>query len=120
MKAVITAIAAVATIAAAGAASAQDYSLPSNYGDVNLYSGFTPDPFTVNLTAGGNIDAQYAISGNCRGAITNAPDVQLNYSAGGLPLIISVNSSADTTLVVNGPDGRFYCDDDGGQSGLKP
>lgn len=120
MKAVITTIAAAAVIAAAGAASAQNYSLPSNYGDVTLYYGFSPDPFTVNLIAGGTIDASYSVSSSCRGYITNAPDVQLNYSAGSLPLIISVNSSSDTTLVINGPDGRWYCDDDGGAYGLNP
>ena len=37
-----------------------------------------------------------------------------------LPLIISVASSADTTLVVNAPDGSFYCDDDGGVNGSNP
>jgi hypothetical protein len=119
MKTVIAAVAAVAAIAAAGSAAAQNYSLPANYGEVTLYAGFTPDPFTVNLTAGGNIDASYSVSSSCRGYITNAPDVQLNYSAGSLPLIISVNSGSDTTLVINGPDGRWYCDDDGGE-GLNP
>ena len=119
MKALITTIAAAAVIAAAGAASAQDYNQPSNYGDVTLYAGFTPDPFAVNLTAGGQIDASRSVSSSCRGYITNAPDVQLNYQAGSLPLIISVNSGADTTLVINAPDGRWYCDDDGGE-GLNP
>ncbi|HRH21034.1 MAG TPA: peptidase, partial [Brevundimonas sp.] len=47
------------------------------------------------------------------------PDFELTYSAGSLPLIISVNSNADTTLVVNAPDARWYCDDDGG-NGLNP
>lgn len=119
MKAVITTVAAVAALAAAGAASAQDWRQPANYGEVTLYAGFTPDPFTVNLTAGGNLNAQYTVSSSCRGYVTNAPDVQLNYQAGSLPLIISVNSGADTTLLINGPDARWYCDDDGGE-GLNP
>jgi len=46
--------------------------------------------------------------------------VRLNYNAGSYPLIISVRSNADTTLVVNGPDGSWYCDDDGGNQGLNP
>lgn len=120
MKAVISTVAAIAALAAAGTAAAQDWRLPANYGEVTLYSGFTPDPFLVNVTAGGSINAQNAISGSCRGWISNAPDVQVNYSAGNsLPLIISVNSGADTTLVINAPDGRWYCDDDGGD-GLNP
>src|SRR5690606_41682480 len=43
-------------------------------------------------------------------------DVRLHWSGGGnLPLIFSVSSSRDTTLVVNGPNGRWYCDDDSGE-----
>jgi hypothetical protein len=37
-----------------------------------------------------------------------------------LPLILSVSARADTTLVVNGPDGRWHCDDDGGTNGNNP
>jgi len=119
MKAVIATVAAVAALAAAGSAAAQDWRLPANYGATTLYSGFTPDPFTVNVIAGGSIDSSSAISSSCRGWISSAPDFELTYSAGSLPLIISVNSGADTTLVINGPDRRWYCDDDGGE-GLNP
>lgn len=114
---IAAALAAVSAIAAIPA-SAQDYRQNPNYGTVNLRTGFTPDPRVVSVRAGGNIDAS-RING-CRGLISNAPDVRLNYQAGSLPLIISVASSADTTLVINGPDGRWYCDDDGGENGLNP
>ena len=119
MKALVATAAAVAALAAAGSATAQDWRLPANYGAVTLYSGFTPDPFTVNVVAGGQINAGNSVSASCRGWISGAPDVELTYSAGSLPLIISVNSGSDTTLVINGPDGRWYCDDDGGE-GLNP
>lgn len=106
--------AAFAASALAGAASAQNFSLNPAYGTVNLSGGFTPDPYIVNLQAGGNISARN-ISNSCAGFIADAPDVRLQFSAGSLPLIISTNASADTTLVINGPDGSWYCDDDGGQ-----
>jgi hypothetical protein len=106
--------AAFAATALAGAASAQNFSLNPAYGTVNLSGGFTPDPYIINLQAGGNISARN-ISSSCAGFIADAPDVRLQFSAGSLPLIISTNASADTTLVVNGPDGSWYCDDDGGQ-----
>lgn len=96
-----------------------DWSLNPTYGTVSLQAGFTPDPYNVDLQSGGTIDASVAISSSCRGFIAQAPDVRLNYSAGSWPLIISVNSSSDTTLAINGPDGQWYCDDDGGQ-GLNP
>ena len=34
--------------------------------------------------------------------------------------IETTRRSSDTTLVVNGPDGRWYCDDDGGNGSLNP
>ena len=110
---VITA-AAIAALAATTAVSAQDYSRSPAYGTVSLNGGFSPDPYTVNLQSGGSIDAGQSIGGSCRGFIANAPDVRLQFSPGSLPLILSVNANADTTLVVNAPDGRWYCDDDGG------
>ena len=97
-----------------------DYNAAPNYGTLSLNAGFTPDPQVVSLRAGGDIDSQ-TLSSSCRGYITRQPDVRLHYSAGSmLPLIISVAASSDTTLVVNGPDGSWYCDDDGGVNGLNP
>ncbi|MDZ4691936.1 peptidase S1 [Terricaulis sp.] len=112
--------AALVAVATAGVAAAQNYGLAPAYGTVNLTAGFTPDPVNVNVLSGGRIDASTRFNG-CRGFIAEAPDVRLNYRAGtSLPLILSVNSSADTTLVVNGPDGQWYCDDDGGNTGMNP
>jgi hypothetical protein len=109
-----------ALIAVAGStAVAQNYSLNPTYGTVALNGGFTPDPYVVNLQSGGNINAAN-ISSSCRGFIADAPDVRLQWRSGSLPLIISVASGADTTLVVNAPDGSWYCDDDGGVNGLNP
>lgn len=119
MKTVIAAVAAVAALAAAGSVSAQDFRLPANFGSLSANYGFTPDPININVVAGGTINAGNAISSDCRGWISNAPDFEFSYNAGNMPLIFSVNSSADTTLVINGPDGRWYCDDDGGE-GLNP
>ena len=91
-----------------------DWSLPPNYETVTLRGGFTPDPYRVRLQSGGPISANDSIGGSCVGYISEAPDVRLNFNPGSLPLIISVASGADTTLVINGPDGGWYCNDDGG------
>jgi hypothetical protein len=104
---------------AASPAPAQDINGRPNYGTVNLRTGYTPDPHVVAVQSGGSINAD-RLGGQCRGFISASPDVRLVYSSGSLPLIISVASGADTTLVVNGPDGRWYCDDDGGVNGLNP
>ena len=113
------ATAVLATAVLAAGASAQNYSLNPLYGTVNLSGGFSPDPYVINVQSGGSINVNQSLGGSCVGYIANAPDVRLNFRAGSLPLIISVNSSADTTLVINAPDGRWYCDDDGG-NGLNP
>jgi hypothetical protein len=103
----------------AAPAAAQNPNAEPNYGEIELESGFAPDPRVIALRAGGSLPASNARS-NCRGFITEAPDVRLHYEARSLPLIISVAAPADTTLVVNGPDGTWYCDDDGGENGLNP
>ena len=98
-------LAAAVLLAAMVPASAQNMNATPNYGTVNLRSGFTPDPNVVAVQSGGSIDAR-RIDSACAGFITAAPDVRLVYSAGSLPLIISVASRGDTTLVINGPDGK--------------
>lgn len=106
--------AALAGLVFAAAASAQDYSQSPNFGTINLASGFTPDPYVIDVRAGGSINVAQEIN-NCSGYISDAPDVRVNYNAGSLPLIFSVASNADTTLVINAADGRWYCNDDGGE-----
>jgi hypothetical protein len=107
----ITAVAAVGMIAVS--AHAQNVSLSPTYGTISLNSGFSPDPYVVELEAGGSISASNI---GCTGYIANAPDLRLNYRASeGLPLIISVSSEADTTLVINTPTGGWACNDDGGE-----
>ncbi len=102
----------------AGTAAAQDMSARPVSGSVSRSYGFQPDPYTVNVTAGGSIQAS-TVGSECSGTISNAPDFEFTYAAGGgFPLVFRSSSSADTTLVVNGPDGRWYCDDD--TNGLDP
>jgi hypothetical protein len=111
-------LAAVAAMTLSTAASAQpDFSRTPSFGTINLSAGFDGDPRVIAVTAGGRLDAS-TIDPDCRGSVANAPDVRLNYSAGSLPLIISVDSGADTTLAINGPDGQWYCNDD--TNGVNP
>lgn len=122
MKNIISTIAAcTAAISMAGLivpAQAQDVSATPTYGEITLRAGFSGDPWSRDLQAGGNIDAQASVGANCRGMIANAPDVDLYYTAGSLPLYFSVTSESDTTLVINAPDGSWQCNDD--YTGLDP
>lgn len=97
-------------------ALAQDWQLPPTYGQVELSTGFGA-AHTVELQAGGAIDAS-ALGGGCIGLVAEAPDFDLYFDAGTAPLEIFVTSDADTTLVINAPDGSWVCNDD--TNGLDP
>lgn len=106
-----TLVLAGALAALAMPAAAQDAGLTANFGEVRLSVGFTPDPYRVQVTAGGSIDGA-RLPGSCMGNISAAPDFEVTYSAGSLPLVFRTLSRVDTTLIINGPDGQWYCDDD--------
>ena len=99
----------LAIVALAASASAQDITADATYSTFALTAGFMPDPHTIQLAAGGGTAVSQA---GCTGYIADAPDVELTFTAGELPLHIYVTSEADTTLVINGPDGSWYCNDD--------
>ncbi|MGQ4880125.1 hypothetical protein ACOJCM_16275 [Billgrantia sp. LNSP4103-1] len=112
---------ALSMVAAATSAHAQepDWSAEPSYGSVHLQAGFTPDPWTQSLQAGGSSPVSAKLGPNCTGYImASAPDVDLHYTAGNMPLYVSASSGSDTTLVINAPDGRWYCNDD--FNGLDP
>lgn len=105
-----------------GGGGGPDFSLDPAYGTIDLASGFEPDPHTMSIAAGGSIDASVLGQPGCLGWIARAPDYRVNWTAGSgeLPLIFSVSSQADTTLVINDSQGNWLCDDDGGNEGLNP
>ena len=108
---------ALAALALVPAAAAQNPNATPSYGTVRLHG--PPDPYVVRLHSGGRIDAA-RLGPACSGFIADAPDVRLAYMSGRLPLIISAVSEADTTLVVNAPDGSWHCNDDSRPGSLNP
>ncbi|WP_420430638.1 hypothetical protein [Hyphobacterium sp.] len=97
-----------------------DFTLPANYGSVQLENGFLPDPYNVQIAAGGNIDVGENGPDGCWGYTTAAPDYELTYAAGStFDLYLSATSQRDTVMIVNAPDGNWYCNDDGA-AGLNP
>ena len=108
---------AAALMAAATSAAAQDPSAAATSGGMRARAGFTPDPIQVRIYSGGSIDAS-RLGGACVGMIASAPDYEFTYTAGSFPLSFGVVSNGDTSLVINGPDGRWYCNDDA--EGLNP
>lgn len=105
----------VSACATAGGGYLDPTAAPS-FGQVTLSAGFTPDPYLVDVVVGGDLDAASLGSG-CAGGIASSLDFRLTYRAGGYPISFAAISGADTTLVINGPDGQYYCDDDSGGDG---
>src|SRR5690349_19899496 len=79
-------------------AYAQDQDATPAFGSLSLSSGFSPDPRVVEIAADpGNISAP------CGHSVRELPYVRVEYSGGGT-LIVSAASSADTSLLITGPD----------------
>lgn len=90
-------------------------------GRITLRSGFTPDPYAVDVTAGGP-DSNPLDGPGCVGYIqASRPDLVVDYTnqSDVFDLYFNVDSDSDTALLVRTPDGRWICNDDGGE-GLNP
>jgi hypothetical protein len=105
---------------------ALDFTRPPLFEHHELTAPFMPDPFGILVRAGGaQAIAQAGIidptGGSCAGYVNAAqPDLTITYYSRGTPLLMSVASEADTTLVVNLPDGTWRCNDDATSSTLNP
>lgn len=89
-----------------------NFSLPPNYGSTALTSGFVPDPFAVGITSGGSVNVSYLGAG-CTGFATSAPDFSVNYTSGAFPLLrFYFIGNGDSTMIINGPSGSYFCNDD--------
>ncbi len=91
-----------------------DYTLGPYYGAISLRAGFTPDPATDELlVGGGSVDVSYLGNG-CVGYATAQPDYRLNWSgrSSELRFFFQADDNADTTILINLPDGSWMCNDD--------
>jgi hypothetical protein len=92
-------------------------------GSAQLAAGFVPDPYVVNVNAGGSVDVASAQLGDeCRGFASSAPDFQLNWSGESTNLhiyFVASEAGNDATLVINNPNGSWFCNDDS-PSSLNP
>jgi hypothetical protein len=91
------------------------YAPPPNqgtpYGAISLTSGFLPDPQMRQGMSGGPIDAM-SMNSSCRGHIGTSPDHVLYLNSPFNFLRVYASSQADTTLVIRGPNGEVFCNDD--------
>ncbi|MFQ3567542.1 MAG: SH3 domain-containing protein [Aggregatilineales bacterium] len=89
-----------------------NFSLPPIYGSVALSSGFVSDPYSVNVASGGPVNVSY-LGGGCTGFATSQPTFSVNYTTGGFTLLrFYFIGAGDTSMVVNAPNGAYFCNDD--------
>ncbi len=113
--AVLAATVAITAVAASAAQACPNYSASGTFGTIYLNAGFAPDPYVRNITAGGG----YYLPNcgfNWQGWVASRPDFEFSYQAGGYPLSIYVESNYDTIILINGPDGQWYYNDDSARS----
>jgi hypothetical protein len=77
---------------------------------MTLRAGFTPDPRTLTMKAGGDIEVNM---GECTyGYIAESGAMGIEYTAGSLDLYVYAEGDGDTMLVIETPSGDVLCDDD--------
>jgi S1-C subfamily serine protease len=82
------------------------------YGSAELAANFEPDPHVTEVRAGGS-DLAETLAQGCVGYVNAVqPDYGITYSAGQYALGLFVEGTEDSTLVVEDPNGRWYCNDD--------
>jgi hypothetical protein len=71
-----------------------------------------PDPATASLTGGGTVNVSY-LGSACHGFTTSAPTFSVNYTSGAFSTLrFYFIGGGDTTMVINGPNGSYFCIDD--------
>lgn len=96
----------------------------TNFGSNSLSSGFLPDPYTVEMTAGGSVDVSLlSLGDSCVGFATQAPDYRISWTDTSENLKFSFeahDSGNDTTIIISDPTGNWHCNDDGSGNTLNP
>jgi hypothetical protein len=105
--------------------SSLDFNLDPHYSTISLNEGFSPDPFVISGTSGGDVDIRsLSLGGNdCIGFASDAPDFRINWSGSTSSLVIRFEAAAsgdDTILIINTPDGSWICNDDADELTLNP
>jgi hypothetical protein len=79
-----------------------------------LRAGFSPDPFSISVPQpGGPVRVtDLRLGAGCRGFVSARPDAIVRFSGAAPFLRFNARASADLTLVVRDPSGRFLCNDD--------
>lgn len=97
-----------------GEATPLNGAAPPGAGAQNLGAGFAPA--TIHVAAGGPVNATQSSAGaSCRGYMSSAPSFNFTLAQAGTDVRVAVSetaNNADTTMVLQRPDGSYECNDD--------
>ncbi len=93
-------------------ATGPDPAREATYGEAALAPLFQPSPFAVQILGGGRSQAaDFIADPQCRGFVAEAPDYSIILSEAFAKIYFAVYSPADMTLIINGADGNWHCND---------
>jgi len=98
----------------AGEEATLDWTLTPNFGEIELETGFLPDPHAIQIASGGTVDVN-AVMPDCRGYATASPDLNLRWTGnnGSLRIFfVPDDGTSDTTLIINDASANWLCNDD--------
>jgi len=98
-----------------GGSATLDYSLDPTFGSATIGDNSTPDPYLNEVVGGGNVEvSSLSLGPDCTGFAANAPDFRFDYvgSASLLRVFFVAADGMNTTLIVNGTNATWYCNDD--------
>lgn len=112
MKRLLLALVGAVLIGGGVAQACPDWRGAPHFGDIQLRAGFQPDPYSRAITAGGSHNVGRCLGNGWAGFVTRRPDFDLYWQGSSAQLSIIVDAAVDTVLLVNGPDGTWYYNDD--------
>ncbi len=89
------------------------------YVSLDIQAGNPLDPFIVSVNGGGTFDASL-LGGDCSGYINMQPVLRIDWEGKADLSKVFFFSDHDPTLVIQAPDGEFYCNDDASDLLLDP
>lgn len=92
-----------------------NWELEPLHGVNELRSPFYPDPITIEMKSGGEVNVENLNLGiGCIGFATEAPDYRIHKSGENRPLnltFLASNMEDNSTLIINAPDGSWHCNE---------
>ena len=89
-----------------------DHRMPPHFGNIKLYNGFTPHPFSMLVESGGDLQLSRFSDNNCSGYLTKQPSVVLNWQGHTRYLLVKFvpfKDEVNDSLLIKTPDGKWLC-----------